>query len=357
MKPHARETCRAGPRTRPVTRHWRGGLAALAALVTLAAVACSGPASSAHGEPLGTGTRSGVTGGALFGGDIPLVSQQAKLGRSLPIVRVYDRIGQSFPKAKERNLMASGHTLLVSLDTVPPKGPSYASIAAGRSDAFISRFLQAMEHAAVTYHLGAIYICFEHEANVAKHHAGLGSPAQFVQAWDHVHQLAVSMHLNWNQGGRLHWVFILGRYAYTRGTAGQYWPGANELDVVGVDGYNSAGCVKLKAANFVAPQGTRALTPADIFNPALQFAISHGRLPVFIVEWASVPYTVSSVQPGFIHQMQAYVSANREIAAALYWNSRVPGCDYSLNNRPAALSALAAMSHSTGLQGHIVTGP
>lgn len=353
MKHHARETCRAGARTKPVTRYWRGGLAALAALVTLAAVGCSSPASS----PGHAGSRSGVTGGALFGGDIPLVSQQAKLGRSLPIVRVYDRIGETFPQAEDQSLLAGGKTLLVSLDTVPPRGPSYASIAAGQHDATIGRFLRSVEHAAVTHHLGAIYICFEHEANVARHHAGLGSPAQFVQAWDHVHQLAVSMHLNWNQGGRLHWVFILGRYAYTRGIAGQYWPGANELDVVGVDGYNSAGCVKLKVANFVAPQGTRARTPADIFNPALQFARSHGRLPVFIVEWASVPYAVSSVQPSFIHQMQAYVSANREIAAALYWNGHVPGCDYSLNNRPAALSALAAMSHSTGLQGHIVTGP
>lgn len=56
--------------------------------------------------------------------------------------------------------MQSGSTLLVSLDTVPPKGASYASIAAGHEDATILRFLRAMNQAAMTCKLGAIYICF-----------------------------------------------------------------------------------------------------------------------------------------------------------------------------------------------------
>ncbi len=98
--------------------------------------------------------------------------------------------------------LAQGSTILVSFDTYPRHGPSYASIAAGRADGTIRAFLDSVEQAAVKYRLRAIYVTFEHEANNVSLHAGLGSPAQFIRAWHHVHQLAVGAHLDWNQGGR-----------------------------------------------------------------------------------------------------------------------------------------------------------
>ena len=39
---------------------------------------------------------SGVTGGALFGGTVPLLAEQGHLGRKLAIVRIYDMVGQKF---------------------------------------------------------------------------------------------------------------------------------------------------------------------------------------------------------------------------------------------------------------------
>ena len=82
--------------------------------------------------------------------------------------------------------MAGGSTLLVSIDSTRA---SYAQIAAGDQDGYLRAFLRAVDQAALRYHLGAIYISFEHEPD-GPQHAQLGSPAQFVQAWDHVHQLA-----------------------------------------------------------------------------------------------------------------------------------------------------------------------
>jgi hypothetical protein len=336
---------------------WWGGLAALVALVTLAAAACSSPAASPARSAPSAGGRPGVVGDALFGGDTQLLSEQAQLGRKLAIVRDYYRLGlgATFPKPVDRQAMAQGSTLLVSLDTIPG-GSSYASIAAGQEDAAISSFLHAVEQAAVRYHLGAIYICFEHEADTGSHHAGLGTPAQFVQAWDHVHQLAASAHLDWNQGGRLHWVLILTRVAYAQGLASSFWPGANEVDVVAADGYNTANCRQAPAgASIVAGQGARVLTPADIFDPVLSFASSHGNPPVFIAEWASIPYASSSVQPNFIHEMQQYVTSHPQIKAALYWSGHGHGngCNYVLASQPASLAALRAMAHVPGLQGRV----
>jgi hypothetical protein len=303
----------------------------------------------------------------LFGGTLPLAQEEGKLHRRLAIVRAYYRLGDTFPAYQAKHLMAAGSTLLVSLDSPPGRGPSYASIAAGHHDGTISAFLRAMNRAAVRYHLGAIYICFEHEAD-NPHHLALGSPSEFVRAWDHVHQLAQSEHLNWNAGGRLHWVLILEHTAYFRvlprwerkggGGASAYWPGPGEVDIVAADGYNHMGCMNIGSTGLTGvASGSLAVTPGELFDPVLSFAHSHGGLPVFIAEWGTQASYAAGRQPAFIAQMKAYVSANREIAAAMYFdwrNAKDRACTSIINNHPASLSAMAAMGHSAGLQGRIV---
>lgn len=376
----------AGPHGRSTSqRRQRAGLAALAALAVLAMAGCGGGSASQAGhsapvpsegssggqaaaggaaeaagpavaaEASGTGGRSGVTGSALFGGNQNLVPEEASLGRRLAIVRVYYQLGESFPSPEDRQLMAAGSTLLVSLDTVPGDA-GYASIAAGRQDATISAFLKALNQAAIRYHLAAIYFCFEHEVNALGHHQGLGTPQQFIQAWDHIHQLAESARLDWNQGGRIHWVWILTheafvqlaarpRWALGMGSPGTYWPGTGEVDIVAADGYDNYGCT-------VTGQGNGA-TPAALFDGLIRFAKAHGGLPVFIAEWASTAFPTSQRQTVFIKQMQAFVTANREVAAVLYWNSAGvgPHCDFSIDSQPASIAALAAMGRSPLLQG------
>jgi hypothetical protein len=305
------------------------------------------------------GGRSGLgNSSAMFGGDTPLVQLEGRLGRNLAIVRIYDEIGESFNNSIVDHFMASGSTLLVSLDT-PMHGPTYASIASGRYDATISSFLRQMNQAAVTYHLRAIYVDFEHEADVPENHVGLGTPAEFVQAWDHIHHLATAAGLDWNQGGRLHWVLIFTHTAYfpvhnnpNWPGASAFWPGSSEVDIVGVDGYNAVNCRHARPGSDYVAHGTQMLTPAELFQPTVNFAFAHGDLPVFVAEWASVPYTSPVVQPDFIRQMENFVAGHPEIAGALYWNDHGQGngCNYELDNRPASLAALAAMGRLPQMQ-------
>ena len=359
---------RSGASPAPRPRPWRAVSAAVAGMAVLAVASggCSaGPGQHSNGSRASRSAQgagqsrggamralAGVRSGVMFGGDVPLATAESKLGRKLAIVRVYDHLGHRFGGPQINRIMAGGSTLLVSLDTLPPRGPSYAAIAAGREDAAIRSWLHEVEQSAVKYHLPAIYVSFEHEANVPSHHQGLGAPAQFVQAWDHIHQLAASAHLNWNDGGRIHWVFILTHFAYNDGQAGQFWPGTHEVDIVGADGYNTGGCRAARSshAHFTTGQ-TPPVTPASLFTGLLRFAASHGSLPVFIAEWGSVAYRNANVRVNWIHQMQAFVQANPEITAALYWNSQVPPCNYILNNSPTSLSALASMAHAPDMQG------
>jgi hypothetical protein len=288
----------------------------------------------------GGGGSNGFAGSVLFGGNEGLSQQTSALGRRLAIVRVYYHIGETFPTFTDGQHMADGSTLLVSLDS---DGPSYSSIAAGRSDTTIRAFLRAVNRAAFQYHLNSVYVSFEHEPG-SPQHIGLGSPAEFVRAWDHVHQLAAAAHVDWNDGGRLHWVLILMHSTYAAGQADSYWPGAGEVDIVAADGYNSFGCGH--------EWQKQVPTPAELFNPLLAFARARGDLPAFIAEWGSDNATPGA-QPQFIREMQAYVSANNAIAATMYWDDGGSSCNYRVDGRPASLAALATMGHLPLMQGSV----
>jgi hypothetical protein len=289
----------------------------------------------------------------LFGGTAQLVAQEPRLGRKLAIVRVYYRIGETFHNPK---ILAAGTTLLVSLDS---SGASYASIAAGRDDGDILSFMRAVNSAAYEYRLGAIYFSFEHEPENPQH-VGFGSGPQFVAAWDHVHQLAASAHLDWNDGGRLHWVLIMMHQSYAPGgAASRYWPGRSEVDVVAADGYNSYACKMARAHLPLTTVGVDAVTPSSVFGPVLGFAQAHGGLPVFAAEWGSdaVP---AGIQAAFIREMASFVAANPAVVGALYWDlagvhhQGPDDCSYIVDNHPTSLAALVAMGHMPGMQGSVV---
>ena len=281
-----------------------------------------------------------IFGSAMFGGNAALIKDEPALGRKLAIVRAYYRIGDVFPSDAYAQHLSAGSTLLVSLDS---NGASYASIAAGIKDGAIMSFLRAVNRVAYRYHVGAIYVSFEHEPDSPQHHV-LGSPAGFVRAWDHIHRLAASAHLNWANGGRLHWVLILIHSSIGRSWGNRFWPGAGEVDVYAVDGYNSYPC---RGSNQNGMQ-----TPAGLFNPALSFASSHGGLPVFISEWGS-SRAAPTMQARFINQMHSYVTGHRQIKAALYWDDGGSSCSYRVDGHAAALSALRAMGHAAAMQGRV----
>jgi hypothetical protein len=144
------------------------------------------------------------------------------------------------------------------------------------------------------------------------------------------------------------------------GGASSYWPGANEVDIIAADGYNSYACRMDRAHLPVNLGGAAAVTPAWAFDPILNFAKAHGGLPVFVSEWGS-DTAPAGVQATFIREMESFVASNPEIAAVMYWDedglvTNGVACDYIVNNNPASVSALAAMGHSAALQGVVPAG-
>ena len=302
---------------------------------------------------------SGITGGALFGGTVPLLAEQSHLGRKLAIVRVYYMIGQKFSTPTIDRAMAAGTTVLASLDVPHSRGITYASIAAGRQDKQIRAWLTEAQQEAVAHNLSAVYVSFEHEANNPPNHV-LGTPAQFQAAWKHIHSLAARAHLNAATGGRLHWAMILMHMAYfpasqrprwslRAGFASDYFPGAANVDVIAADGYNRGGCRLHRSTTPTKP----TVTPGSLFDPVLTFARTHGGLPVFLAEWASAFYSaVPAWQVHYIGQMKAYVLANPSIAAVMYWDDiGFNGCQFAVTGHPLSVTALANMGKA--INGHL----
>lgn len=300
----------------------------------------------------------------LFGATTNLLPKQPAIGH-LGIVRTYYRLGEQFGGRTSDSIMHQGSTMIISLD-LPRRGVGYASIVAGRHNRAIRRFLTQVERSAVHYHIPAVYVSFEHEAN-SPSHSRLGTPAQFVAAWRHIHKLAARARLNWNTGGRLHWVLILDRMTYfTRaerprwsfpmGFAANYYAGRSYVDALAADGYNAGSCGKPEPSGFLQP-GDSMVTPRAMFNPLLTFAKKHGHSPVIISEWASVRYRNPAVRPRFIHLMQEYTVDHPAIKAVSYWDSWGPGargyggphsaaCNFTVNKDPRSLAALAVMNRA-----------
>jgi hypothetical protein len=331
----------------------------LAILLALAVPSVQVIQASARPLPVAQPSTAGVTGGTLFGGTYPLVAQQAKLGRKLSIVRLYYFVGQKFTTPHIKQLMGQGTTVLASLDVPHGRGITYASIAAGRQDKQILAWLTQAEQDAVTYHIPAVYVAFEHEANNPPNRVN-GTPAQFVKAWDHIHALAATAHLNVGSGGRLRWALILMHLAYFPvgqrpkwslriGFAKNYWPGAANVDVVAADGYNRGGCRSHRGSK----PSQAAVTPGSLFNPVLAFARLHGNKPVFLAEWASAAFSAMPAwQAHYIGEMKAYVHANPRLAAVLYWDDHgYFACSFAVDGHAQSVTALRSMAQS--LHGHI----
>src|SRR6266581_2250902 len=311
----------ASPARRTRERRWRACSAAVAGMLLLA-VGSSGCATvlaqhkiATHGSTLqGSGNSEGGTGSlgklgsALDGkgskahaaGTLAGVGNGVMFGGDVPLAAVQGPLGRSLAIVRVYDRLGDSFqsrlvdnfmahgTTILISLDTFPGGTPYSAIAAGQQDATITAFLESMNSSAI--------------------HTGLPP-------------------IDW-------------------------WPGANEVDIVAADGYNAGGCRTARKNHTGFTTGvTPPESPTSLFTGVVQFAAAHGGLPVFVAEWGSVAYTNPGVRVTWIQQMQSFVAANPTIRAALYWDSQVPPCNYIIDNSPSSLSALAGVAQSALMQG------
>lgn len=278
------------------------GIGPIALVVALAAASCTNPTPSAdndgstvtstdgaagRSDPDESGSSRGIAGGAVkFGLAVPrsdpdrLLEVETLAGAEVGVVRVFTRWDTRFPTASHQRLLDDGRVIHLSVRARTDAGVviSWADIAAAEPGSAIHDRLVEWAEAIAPYS-SQIYFTFNHEPET-RDSAANGTAEEYVAAWRRVVEIVRA-----NGGEDIKTVVVLGRGAYADGSIGQWYPGDDTVDVVGVDPYNWYDC----------QGGERPWRmPSELITPALDFAMARDK-PLAIPEIAS---TEDPLDPG-----------------------------------------------------------
>lgn len=160
-----------------------------------------------------------------------------------------------------------------------------------------------------------------------------GSPALYVAAWRHVHELFQA-----HGATNVQWVWCPTSQGFLAGKAQQYYPGDSYVNWIGADGYNWApGLPRAKWRSF-----------ATIFAPFYQWA-AHQSRPLLIGEFGSGEGSPRAKANWFRQAAQQLRTEFPRIRAVVYFNSRHENLgfefDWRVNTSTSALSAFRSFAN------------
>jgi hypothetical protein len=265
-----------------------------------------------------------------------LAAVEKTLGHRFALVHTFHDIDDAVPSAYERALAARGTVLHISIDprvygealgTI-----TWAAIAAGEYDDPLTRDAEGI----ASLHR-RVFVSFDHEPDQGAK-AAEGSPADFVAAWRHVHQL-------FEHAGATNvvWVWVVTGWAGSAGTALQMWPGNAYVDWISWEAYDNRGC---NNGGSTAPTGfARAALTFEHWlrahGPAVGMDLDK---PMMISEAGTAVRPGAALDTGWFAQMQRVLRHNRQIKAITWWDhtGSNPGCDFTFTTTPALAAAASS---------------
>lgn len=224
-------------------------------------------------------------------------------GQKPDVANMYQAWDQGgFPTTFVTSAEAAGATPFIELEPwhMGPswnQTPSFNDIIAGKYDSWLRSF-----GSGVKANGKPIIFTFAHEFNVSGQYpwaegdtgscgSSSCSPSEWVQAWDHVESV-----VNSTAGGHAYWMWVPN--ADTGGSTQDpmpWWPGSNEVQMVGVDGYPDT------------QWGAQFGTFSGEFGPVFNEIHTKTHLPIFIAETDLAPLGSGSYEsiPNFIHDLFA----------------------------------------------------
>jgi hypothetical protein len=182
--------------------------------------------------PVTTPVSSSVQWGAYVGdGSTAVADFDTLVGKKTEMIDDFEDFTAPFPTALSSTVGSQGKTLVVFWE--PSTGLS--SISNGSLDAEIKSFASG----AKSYGYPVILVPFD-EMNLNESAWGAGvngnTPATFISAWDHIHDMFTSAGVT-----NVKFAIDYNNVSIPSGTSNNYaayYPGANYVDIVGIDGYN-----------------------------------------------------------------------------------------------------------------------
>ncbi len=158
------------------------------------------------------------------------------LGRRFDFVYRYHDVNDVIPDAAEKAQVAGGQLLHISVATRDfsdaGSALTWKDIAEGTYDTQLSAQARGIASLGVP-----VFVTFEQEANQKAKQARYGSPEDFVAAWRHVHDLYAAAGAT-----NAVWVWVMTGSADNLASAGEMWPGNDQVDWISWNVYNQSGC-------------------------------------------------------------------------------------------------------------------
>jgi beta-mannanase len=222
----------------------------------------------------------------------------------------------------------------VSLDRIPlitiGSGANTTEVAQGRHDVYLRQLSESVRQ------LGKpVFLRYAYRMDLPGASSWVGTPASFVDAWRHVHDIFAGLPVSW--------VWTPTAAAFASGAAARYYPGDDYVDWIAADGYNAFGC-----------NGQRGWAElAEVFGDFYAWGSARGK-PLMIAEAGS---TEDPANPG---RKAAWLdNAARQLATempnvqALVYRDARTTCDYRVDTSARSLEAFKRLAQDR----HFQTGP
>lgn len=265
---------------------------------------------------------------------------ESRVGRTFNLVYRFHDVEDTIPSALEKQSVAAGKILHLTIDSrdyssTDTAAVSWTDVAAGNYDSSLTTEAKGIASLHVP-----VFVTFDHEANLSRRQQ-LGSPADFVAAWRHVHNL-------FGQAGASNavWTWVMAGAADNLDRAAALWPGNSYVDWIGWDVYNGSGC----SSNRIDPSKFRTFAESmGVFfswlqhtGPTVGIDI---RKPLMISEAASIVYpTAPNLTASWYAAIPSVLKAHPQVKAITLWDNQgsTSGCNYTFDSVPSVLSAVTA---------------
>ena len=307
----------------------------------------SGPSGSSNSSAPAAGTCStlllGPTCQVLWGvssdGDTVTALQKA-LGRKFDLVYFFDSIDSGdLPTSDERAVVEGGQTLHINLES-REFGKSdhpevrWSSVAAGDFDSTLTSAAKGLAGLHKPF-----FITFDHEADSKAKLAARGTPAEFVAAWKHIHQI-------FEQAGATQaiWTWVMTGYPGNFAAAQAMYPGNADVDWISWDPYDSRGCQNGDVGS--DPPQTFEQIAKPFYDWLATTGVKAGislKKPYMISETGSA-YDPKDPQAAaaFYASIPAGLKQLPRIRAVTLWPQSAGACDYRIAGIPQLQPALRA---------------
>jgi hypothetical protein len=235
----------------------------------------------------------------------------------------------------ERALVADGRVLHLTIAPTifaPHELVTWREITAGTFDRRLTAQARGVAALGVP-----VFVTFDHESD-RPDRAARGTPADFVAAWRHVHDLYVRA-----RADNAVWVWVVTGYPPFFATAGRIWPGNRYVDWISWEAYNVSGCSNgtVTAAQYKSFAGVALPFYRWVHTVGARYGIDAGK-PMMISEAGSVIYRDSAKRTAqWYAGIPSVLARYRQIKAVTLWDRPGNGaCGYRFDDAPDVLASI-----------------